>query len=87
MMAPMTTTERLAAAGAYVVDLIVRTLAYATVTALIVAPDRLAADADVAAHAVGGESAASLLSRLPVGFYYVPLGVLTVPGWEIEPRP
>jgi Ca2+-binding EF-hand superfamily protein len=70
--------EGLGRAGAYLMDVAFRTLCFASVTALIVAPDRLRADADVAAQAVGGDSAERLISSVPQAFYFGLLGVLAL---------
>jgi len=68
--------EQLGKAGGYLLDVAFRTLCFASVTAWIVAPDRLREDADVAAHAVGQDSVASLLATTPAVVFYMPLALL-----------
>ena len=65
-------------AGYFLLDVAFRTLCFAGVTAYIVAPDRLQADADVAAHAVGQDSAARALRLVPQPIYLALLVALGI---------
>jgi len=70
--------DSLARAGAYIMDVAFRAVVFAGTASYVIAPDRLIADADVAARAVVGQNAAEVVAQVPSIMYIVVLGMLAL---------